>query len=414
MQDVSIINAGRISVGARAPSSKSWSLAAVSIQPTSRAATRTTRALLTANDTMIQRTFTYNTEGDAISTNGALLTANDATTTGRTFTYNAEGDRTSVTATGSTTINLSYDQANRLTSVSGGISYSYDGDSLRSSKTVNGTTTQFAWDEADSLPLLLQDGSTYYIYGPDGQPIEQITGSTPTYPLADQQGSTRLLTDNNGNVVGTYAYDAWGNVTNHTGTASTNLQYDGQYTDPETGYQYLRARYYDATSGQFLTDDPLVSLTGEAYAYASNSPADLSDALGLTDWWHVAKVVGAGADAVTLIAAGAVAGCVTTACTADVAALVVGVSAVGSSVGIAEDVRDCSAGSGSCKGDLACAVFSSAPGFVGGAIGLGCDVNGLEGGDYETKGSTCVGADNQKGTTLLRVIRSSDFDSTRH
>lgn len=262
VQDASVTKAGVITVGERAPKSTSWALAAVTVEPTAS----------TAADTHAVR---------------GLLRA-DSTSTQRTFTYNSDGDRTGVTANG-TTVSLGYDQANRLISISGGASYSYDGDGLRTSKTVGGTTTQFAWDEAGSLPLLLQDGSTYYIYGPGGQPVEQITGSTPAYLLADQQGSTRLLTDDSGDVVGTYSYDPWGNVTSHTGTVTTNLQYDGQYTDLETGFLYLRARYYDPATGEFLTVDPAVGVTRTPYQYASANPVNLSDNTGLYDPVQVIK-----------------------------------------------------------------------------------------------------------------------------
>jgi RHS repeat-associated protein len=186
-----------------------------------------------------------------------------------------------MTSANGTKTTLGYDQANHLTSISGGTSYTYDGDGLRMSKTVSGTTTRFAWDESGSLPLLLQDGDAYYIYGPGGQPIEQITGDNPTYLLQDQQGSTRLLTDGSGNVVGTYSYDAWGNVTDHMGAATTNLQYNGQYTDAETGFQYLRARYYDPATGQFLTVDPAVSETLAPYSYTNDDPLNYGDASGL-------------------------------------------------------------------------------------------------------------------------------------
>jgi RHS repeat-associated protein len=196
------------------------------------------------------------------------------------YTYNARGDRMGESA-GSTTLTLSYDQANRLIGAGNAISYAYNGDGLRMSKTVNGVTTHFVWSEAESLPELLQDGATYYIYGPEGAPIEQISGSTPVYLHQDQQGSTRLLTDGEGNVVGRYNYDAWGNVTSHTGSAATNLQYDGQYTDAETGYQYLRARYYDPKTGQFLTKDPATSLTLSRYGYVHNNPLAASDPTGL-------------------------------------------------------------------------------------------------------------------------------------
>jgi hypothetical protein len=41
---------------------------------------------------------------------------------------------------------------------------------------------------------------------------------------------------------GTYTYDAHGNTIGHTGTATTPLSYDGQYTNSDTGLVYLRSR----------------------------------------------------------------------------------------------------------------------------------------------------------------------------
>jgi RHS repeat-associated protein len=229
----------------------------------------------------------------------------------REYTYNQRGDRTSETA-GGTALSLSYDQANQLIGVGGNISYTYNGDGLRISKAVKGTTTQFVWSEAGELPQLLQSGSTYYIYGPEDVPIEQISGETAVYLHQDQQNSTRLLTDSEGNVVGRYTYNAWGKVTSHAGATTSNLQYDGQYTDAETGYQYLRARYYDPSTGQFLTRDPVTSATHTPYGFAADNPLAFQDPRGLFSWSHALKVaaivvgvvgISAAACAVTLGAA---------------------------------------------------------------------------------------------------------------
>ena len=56
-------------------------------------------------------------------------------------------------------------------------SYVYDGDGLRTRKTVAGVTTAFTWDVSSGLPLLVDDGTNYYIYGPGGQPLEHIDRS---------------------------------------------------------------------------------------------------------------------------------------------------------------------------------------------------------------------------------------------
>jgi RHS repeat-associated protein len=224
--------------------------------------------------------------------------------------YNARGDRTGESP-GGTALSLSYDQANRLVGAGNSISYAYDGDGLRAFKTVSGVTTPFVWSEAEELPELLQDGSTYYIYGPEGVPIEQISGSTPTYLHQDQQGSTRLLTDEEGDVVGRYDYDAWGKVTGHTGSAATDLQYDGQYRDAETGFQYLRARYYDPSIGQFLTRDPAVAITDIPYGYASDDPTNNGDPTGrnVTKKGLASNVVCTGVGAVPVVGTIAGFGC---------------------------------------------------------------------------------------------------------
>lgn len=110
-------------------------------------------------------------------------------------------------------------------------------------KAVGETTSNFAWDYSQRLPLLLTDGSTLYVHGLGGLPIEQVDSQgNVLYLHADQLGSTRVLTDSTGTVVGTYTYDAYANTTAKTGTASTAFQFACEYLDSETGAYYLRAR----------------------------------------------------------------------------------------------------------------------------------------------------------------------------
>jgi RHS repeat-associated protein len=65
------------------------------------------------------------------------------------------------------------------------------------------------------------------------------------------------------------------------------------YTDPETGLQYLINRYYDPTTAQFLSVDPLVNLTQSAYGYVSDNPLNGTDPNGL---WNAGVCVGASND----------------------------------------------------------------------------------------------------------------------
>lgn len=59
------------------------------------------------------------------------------------------------------------------------------------------------------------------------------------------------------------------------------------YTDAETGFTHLRARYYDPATGQFVSRDPLAALTGSAYGYTDGNPLNGTDPLGLCVFGHV-------------------------------------------------------------------------------------------------------------------------------
>ena len=130
-------------------------------------------------------------------------------------------------------------------------------------------------------------------------PIGKISGTTVTYLHQDQQGSTRLLTDASGSAVGTYSYDPYGNVTSHTGSAASALQYNGQYKDAETGYQYLRARYYDSGTAQFLTIDPVFPLIPSRYTYAGENPLNFGDPSGKLPTIVIGAILGAVTGAVS-------------------------------------------------------------------------------------------------------------------
>jgi len=238
-------------------------------------------------------TLSYDTANQPTKATNPTTTATIAT-----YTYDQSGNRTQATntATGAQA-SYTYDQANRLTRYrgpTGGLaasaltslgqpnsavsltdtSYTYNGDGLRA---------DLLWDEAQNLPTVLADPTHTYITGPDGLPVEQtnIAGQTHYY-LHDHLSSTRALTDQNGTTLALNDYDPYGNTNHTTGTTTDNpFGYAGQYTDANTGLQYLRARWYDPTTAQFLTRDPLESVTGEPYTYAGDNPISFTDPAGL-------------------------------------------------------------------------------------------------------------------------------------
>jgi RHS repeat-associated protein len=202
------------------------------------------------------------------------------------YSFNNLGERTKASPESGSETKYGWDQAGNLitikrTSPAIEDSYGYDGNGLRQSETISGTTKHLAWDTAEPLPLVLYDGTSYYVYGPEGVPIEQIASETSTWLHHDQAGSTRLLTSQAGTISGTYTFTPFGSTEGHTGTATSSLLYDGQYTSPDTGLIYLRARVYDPSTNQFMSVDPMGIGTGEPYGYGAQNPVNESDPGGM-------------------------------------------------------------------------------------------------------------------------------------
>jgi RHS repeat-associated protein len=207
-----------------------------------------------------------------------------------TFAYDNTGNRTQKSPSAGTAVTYTYDQANRLIGYGANATYTYNGAGLRMSKHVSGVTTRFVWDVAQGLPLLLQENATNYVYGPGGSILARVASTNVFYYHRDQLGSVRLLTDGASTVKATYTYDAWGRVTSKTGAVKNPFGFAGEYTDAESGMLYLRARYYDPASAQFISRDPLVRVTREPYSYASNTPLNLTDPSGTCPWCVTAGI----------------------------------------------------------------------------------------------------------------------------
>jgi RHS repeat-associated protein len=303
-----------------------------------------------------------------------LETATVSKKTADTYTYNEAGQRTKTTPSTGPATSYGYDQAGNLTSVTRPKegetpaiedSYTYDGEGLRTSQTIS-STSYLTWDAAASLPLLLNDGANSYIYGPEGLPVESISSEGKVeYLHHDQQGSTRVITGSTGSIEGTFTYDGYGNLIGHTGTVTTPLGYDAQYTTPDTNLIYMRARTYDPTTAQFLSRDPLAAITGEPYSYAADDPMDLADPsgrCGLVCWGGIAL---GGAALATGV--GEVVGA--TVVVGDVGVSLGGVSAVSGTVGAGLDLKECAAGGSiSCVGAVAGGV--GAAGAAGAVVGV--------------------------------------------
>ncbi len=97
-------------------------------------------------------------------------------------------------------------------------------------------------------------------------------------------GSTRLLSDENGEVLESYQYDAYGNLIGGE-IGDTSHLFAGEQRDSLTGLDYLRARYYDPTLGRFISRDAYQGslndpMSQHKYQYAHANPVVNTDPTG--------------------------------------------------------------------------------------------------------------------------------------
>lgn len=199
-----------------------------------------------------------------------------------TFDFDANGN---TIRKGNTT--FSYDLWNNLTHLSSPtseIAYTYDGLGNRRSRTENGQTTQYSLDILGMSRVLIEhlqnDQKNYYIYGLGLISRLDETDKANHYHY-DFRGSTIALTDQNEAVTHSYIYDVFGETLNTTEADYNPFRFVGRYgVMQETNELYfMRARYYDAEIGRFLSEDPIWSTN--LYVYSGNDPVNNSDPQGL-------------------------------------------------------------------------------------------------------------------------------------
>ena len=130
------------------------------------------------------------------------------------------------------------------------------------------------------------DGSlaTRYIRGDVVDQLFARIGSSGTaWYLVDYQGSIRNVINNSGTVLDGITYDAYGNITSETNSANRGrYSWTGRELDVETNLQYNRARYYDAGTGRWISQDPMGFDAGDSnlYRYVNNKPTEATDPSG--------------------------------------------------------------------------------------------------------------------------------------
>lgn len=215
---------------------------------------------------------------------GDKLTAIVGGTDPRTFSYDAAGRTTAITRASGVT-NFAYDFESRITSITrGGMttnSYTYNGLDTRVGVVDSLGSRSIRRNGVGVTAPVLGDGLARYVTS------GEVRGGVKTtfhagLKNADLQTSVSAVPS------ASRTYDAFGNVVGATGTWRSPFGHAGPFgyqSDTDTGFQLLGHRYYDPSTGRFLTRDPAKD-GRNWYAYADNAPVARTDSNGL--WWETA------------------------------------------------------------------------------------------------------------------------------
>ena len=118
--------------------------------------------------------------------------------------------------------------------------------------------------------------------------IDALTDNSYYY-LYNGHGDVVQIVDTSGTIKNTYDYDVWGNFLKKEETIENHFTYFGQTYDETTGLYYLRARYYDPTTGRFTQQDPAED-GYNWYVYGNQNPVLYADPSGEFPWAVVKPV----------------------------------------------------------------------------------------------------------------------------
>ena len=169
---------------------------------------------------------------------------------------------------------------NALTQVA---EYKYDFRNLMVCRKVGSASEYFSYD-SDGKLLYTERGTEKhnYIYANGKLWCEIVTnGSTKNtyYHHTDHLGTTVCITNSSGTVVWECEKDAFGHIVTKT-NSSFAPNFTGKFLDENTGLYYFNARWYDPSSGRFITEDPAKD-DRNWLVYCGNNPLKYIDPYGL-------------------------------------------------------------------------------------------------------------------------------------
>ena len=221
---------------------------------------------------------------------------------GETITYDEIGNPLSY-RDGMT---MSWLNGRKLTTLQSGndsISYKYDSNGVRTSKTVNGVEYTYEYLNGQLMHETRGEKVFDYCYDANGQlyavsyKANSSTDAVTYYFAHNWRGDITSIYDGDGNMVAKYEYDVWGNVLTVTNSNNSEItdpnhianlnpfRYCSYYYDSESGLYYLMSRYYDPVVHRFLNADGYFQsgdniLDTNMNAYCQNNPIMNSDPTG--------------------------------------------------------------------------------------------------------------------------------------
>jgi RHS repeat-associated protein len=244
------------------------------------------------NGNRATRTLNSVTENYSYDAGDKLIDIKIGGNTVKSFGYDAAGRTTSIVTSAGTT-SLTYDYESRVTGITfpnnSTNSYGYNGFNTRVSKSDSVGTHSFKRAGAGVTAPVLDDGFASYTPGVS----ERRSGAT-TYYHAGLKNVERQ-TDTSITYTAQRQHDAFGNIVSSGGTWKGPCGYGGHFgyqEDKDSGLRLLGHRYYDSSTGRFLTRDPIKD-GRNWYGYCENNPLRRADADGL----QLVDIIGAGGDA---------------------------------------------------------------------------------------------------------------------
>ncbi|MCU4538422.1 RHS domain-containing protein, partial [Acinetobacter bereziniae] len=305
--------------------------------------------LIKAQNPYSSESFSFDSAGnliDPIATQTSQVKNNLITQyQGKHYKYDAQGNVIETSQSGQT-LKLTWDNLNRLiqSDHNGQItSYGYDvfGRRIFKKNTTEDSLTLFGWDgdlmiwesqrsnkekenytkhyvyEPDSFVPLLQTGYTRFIQlieTPDYRQFQDVPYSIYKDPVwktdtqknkaelervafyhCDQVGTPQTLSNELGECIWEIKQDTWGTALEIKATEEdnpfghSNIRFQGQYYDKETGLHYNRYRYYEPYSARYVSKDPIGLFGGLNNSVYVSDPNQWVDPLGLMEIFSSAE-----------------------------------------------------------------------------------------------------------------------------